>query len=402
MILREWISLLRLARRRFQSWKVPLRVCYFGTYRSNYSRNQIMIEGLRRNNVEVIECHEQLWYDIKDRIQVASGGWLRPAFLWRAIRTYYRLILAHRQVEDYAIMVLGYPGQLDVWLARVLTWLRRKPLVLDVFMSIYLIASERGLVARYPFTGWLIHLAEKWACRLPDRLILDTAEYVEWFCQTYGLDPNRFYLVPTGADDRVFRPLPVPKRCDEKFDLVYYGTFIPNHGVLNIVEAARILQDEPDIRFELIGEGPTKTEALALARRHGLGNVTFPGWVDKDELPRRVARADVCLGVFGTTPQSQMTVQNKIYEGLAMKKPVITGDSLTVNKALTHGQHVYLCERNNPQSLANAILTLRDDPALRDRLAEAGHRRYQREFTTAALGQLIAEHLRGTVSEGID
>jgi hypothetical protein len=52
-----------------------LRVCYFGTYRANYSRNQIMIEGLRRNGVEVVECHERLWHSLEDRVQVASGGW---------------------------------------------------------------------------------------------------------------------------------------------------------------------------------------------------------------------------------------------------------------------------------------------------------------------------------------
>ena len=52
-----------------------MRVCYFGTYRVRYSRNQIMIEGLRRNGVEVIECHEELWRGIEDRVEVASGGW---------------------------------------------------------------------------------------------------------------------------------------------------------------------------------------------------------------------------------------------------------------------------------------------------------------------------------------
>lgn len=58
----------------------PLRVCYFGTYRSNYSRNRIMIEGLRRNGVIVEECHETLWLGIEDRVQIASGGWRNPAF----------------------------------------------------------------------------------------------------------------------------------------------------------------------------------------------------------------------------------------------------------------------------------------------------------------------------------
>ena len=70
----------------------PLRVCYFGTYRANYSRNQIMIEGLRCNGVEVIECHETLWHGIEDRVQTASGGWLHPSFVCRVARVYWRLL----------------------------------------------------------------------------------------------------------------------------------------------------------------------------------------------------------------------------------------------------------------------------------------------------------------------
>jgi len=59
-------------------------------------------------------------------------------------------------------------------------------------MSIYLIAEERGLVAHHPFTGRLIRTLEGLACRLPDRLILDTAEYVAWFGQTTGWRQSAF------------------------------------------------------------------------------------------------------------------------------------------------------------------------------------------------------------------
>ena len=38
-----------------------LRVCYFGTYRANYSRNQILIAGLRAQGVTVFETHATLW-----------------------------------------------------------------------------------------------------------------------------------------------------------------------------------------------------------------------------------------------------------------------------------------------------------------------------------------------------
>jgi glycosyltransferase involved in cell wall biosynthesis len=316
----------------------------------------------------------------------------------RVLRTYMRLLHKYRTVDNYDVMVLGYPGQLDVPLARVLTWLSRKPLVLDVFMSIYLIAEERGLVTRSPFTARFIYALEKLACRLPDVLILDTPAYVEWFCQTYHLAASRFRLVPTGADDRIFRPVAKDAPLDKSFKVVYYGTFIPLHGVDYIIQAALLLQDEPGIRFELIGQGPTKAQAIALAHRYGLANVTFVDWVDRHELPHRLADADVCLGVFGTTEQSRRTIQNKIYEGLALGKPVITGDSPTVRQALRHGEHVFLCERGNSQALAEAILALRHDAALRERLAREGHYWFRQRFTPTALGRIYCQHLEESLN----
>jgi glycosyltransferase involved in cell wall biosynthesis len=370
-----------------------LRVCYFGTFRDSYSRNQIMIEGLRRNDVEVVVCHQRLWHGIEDRVQAASGGWLHPRFLVHAARTYWRLLRAYAQVGDYDVMVLGYPGQLDVFLARLLTWLRRKPLVLDVFMSLYLIAFERGLTSGHAVTGRLIHRLEHIACRLPDLLILDTPAYVRWFQERYGLDPGRFRLVPTGADDRVFFPVGSDRRPDGMFRVLYYGTFIPNHGVDQIVEAARILKNEPHIHFELAGEGPAKAEAVARVQEYALTNVSFPGWLDQPALRRTAAEADLCLGAFGLTPQSMMTVQNKIYEGLAMGRVVVTGDSPTVREALCHGEQVYLCQRDDPKDLARSIRQLYGDPQLRHHLAGAGHRRFQEEFSLAVNGRRFLAHL---------
>jgi glycosyltransferase involved in cell wall biosynthesis len=371
-----------------------LRVCYFGTYRADYSRNQIMIEGLRRNGVEVIECHEPLWRGIEDRVQATSGGWRRPSFLWRLLRTYARLLIRYCRVRDYDVLVVGYPGQLDVYLARLLSWMRRKPMVWDIFMSIYLIALERGLYRQSRSTVNLLRRLECLACRMPDLLILDTADYVAWFQDTHGVPADRFRLVPTGADDRVFKPVTKGDTSDGTFRAVYYGTFIPNHGVDHIVETARLLANDSTIRFELIGRGPDKQKASALVQRYGLSNVEFVDWLDKEELVERIAAADVCLGVFGNTPQSLMTIQNKIYEGLAMSMPVITGDSPTVRQSLAHAENVYLCERANPQALADAVRALKADPGLRQRLTDNGHRLYRAQFDLQHNGARYAAHLR--------
>ena len=75
--------------------KRPLRVCYFGTYRANYTRNQILLKGLRaQENVEVYECHATLWHSIDDRVEQASGGWRSPKFIGRVLKTYWKLFHA--------------------------------------------------------------------------------------------------------------------------------------------------------------------------------------------------------------------------------------------------------------------------------------------------------------------
>jgi glycosyltransferase involved in cell wall biosynthesis len=353
-----------------------------------------MIAGLRSSGVEVTECHVHLWRGVEDRVRAASGGWRSPSFLIRLLRAYADLMRAYRRCGDYDVMVLGYPGQLDVPLGRVLTWLRRRPLVLDVFMSIYLIAEERGLAARHPATALLIRAVEKLALSLPDRLIQDTDEYVRWLGATYGLASGRFRLVPTGADDEVFRPIEA-ERDDGEFRVLYYGTFILNHGVDSIVEAARLLEAQPEVRFELVGEGPTKQDAQSLADRYGLRNVVLVDWLEQPELVRKIAESDVCLGAFGTTPQSMMTVQNKIYEALAMRKCVLTGWSPTVSRALTHGKHVWLCQRDGGPSLAQAILTLQSSAELRQSLAENGYQLFQEQYSTRALGAQFRQALEG-------
>ncbi len=381
-----------------------MHVCYFGTYDRDYSRNHILIEGLRANGVRVTQCHVQLWAGTRsdkittDKVFRSLGGWKKPTFLLRVLRVYAKLTWQYLTMPDHDIVVVGYAGQFDVYLARLLTWLRRKPLILDLFMSLYLIISERGLTERAPRTARLIRWAERGACRLPDMLLLDTEEYVQYFHQLYGIPLDKFRLIPTGADDRALYPVePRVSRDDAEFRVIFYGKFMPLHGIDTMIRAAHLLNGESDIKFEFIGEGQEKAAMRKLAADLGVANVTFEGWVEKEELPYRVAAADVCLGVFGTTAQSRNTIQNKIYEGMAMCKPVITGDSPTVRRALNHGEHLYLCERDNPRALADAILTLRDDPALCARIARSGHELFRERYTIDALGKLALQHLQEAV-----
>lgn len=374
-----------------------LRVCYFGTYRANYARNQIIIAGLRAQGIEVIECHEKLWQSVEDRVGTASGGWLRPGFWWRVAKTYFHLLRRYHQIEGYDVLMVGYPGHFDVFLAWILAKIHKKPLAWDVLNSLYLITSERGISEDSPLTVKLIRLFERWACLLPDMLFLDTDKFVAWFGETHNISTNKFRLIQIGVDERFFTPLD-KKIADEYFRVIYYGTYIPNHGVEHIVRAAKLLEDDSTIQFDMIGSGPEQAKARHLATQLQLKNLCFVNWLEREELTEHIANSDVVLGAFGTTRQLELTNNNKIYEGFAMQKPVISGESPAMPNVLQHKVDLYLCQRGDPQSLADGIRSLKAQPELREILVANGKKLVHQHFDTRCIGQRAAGHLYELVS----
>jgi glycosyltransferase involved in cell wall biosynthesis len=375
----------------------PLRVCYFGTYRAAYTRNQIVLKGLMAQpDVDVYICHATLWQGIEDRVAQASGGWRRPSFWRRVAGAYRQLIRAHRQIPDYDVMLIGYPGQLDAFLGRRLARARRRPVALDILMSLHLVAEERGLTAAHPNTGRLLFNLERGGLRQPNLLIAENPEYGGYIAAKYHLPVERFRYVPHGADEAVFHPRPLSPP-DDQFRVTYHGGYLPSHGMDAILGAAAVLRDLPDVHFHFYGSGPEKARVVGQAKALALPNVTFHGFVSQDELLDSLAQAHVCLGVFGTTRQAQFTVQNKVWEGLAMGRPVVSGDSPTIRAALKDRQEVYLIERNSPQALASSLCELRDNPQLREQIAAAGHRCYLAGNSTAAIGRQMKEALEAVL-----
>ena len=375
-----------------------MKVCYFGTYRAGYNRNNIMIAALKSAGVEVLECHENLWTSIEDRENITKGGWRNPAFWWRVIKAYVKLFFRSFAIGKFDIMVLGYPGQFDTFLGKIVCFFRGKPLVLDVLMSLYLVAMERKLDnSRHSAVNFLFRI-EKTVLKIPDLLIHDTPQYVAWLSDTFGVEPNRFRLVPIGADDSIFKPVEQVSVNKEKFKVLYYGTFIPNHGLKHIVEAAKLLSNQSDIEITFIGEGPEKSRIVEFVEENSLENVQFLPWCSQEELVEKINGADVCLGAFGSTPQSLMTVQNKIYECMACGKTIINGTSPAIIGQFTDEVELKICERN-AEAIAEAILYLKSKPDLVVSIGARARQTFLDNYSIEALGKTYRGHLEDLMAK---
>jgi glycosyltransferase involved in cell wall biosynthesis len=270
-------------------------------------------------------------------------------------------------------MIVGFPGFQAMILARLLTV---KPIVFDAFYSFFdSMVEDRKIVKAQSLKGRYYWLLDWLSCRLADKILLDTNAQIDYFVKELKLERKKFYRVLVGCDDKVIFPI-TPKKKDY-FLVHFHGSFIPLQGIEYIIEATKILEGE-NIKFNIIGHGQTYREIIDLASRLKVSNVNFIEPVSIDNLRGYLAEADVCLGIFGHTDKAKRVIPNKVYEGLAAKRPVLTGDSSAIRELLTDGQDAVFCRLADAQDLASKILALKEGRINYEKIADNGYEIYCR------------------------
>ena len=155
----------------------------------------------------------------------------------------------------------------------------------------------------------------------------------------------------------------------------------------------------PYIEFEIIGSGQLSEDIKDLAKRLQIRNTAFIEWVEYDTLPLHIQDADICLGIFGDTPKAQRGIPIKVYEEMAMKKPVITGDTPAARDVFSHGEHVLLSPMADAKRLSEMILQLKNDGKLREKIAQEGYELYHRIFSEKHIAARLEIALSNCIQE---
>ena len=292
----------------------------------------------------------------------------------------------------YDLVFVGFYGHL---LMLPIGLLCKRPIIFDAFVSTFdTLTSDRQTYAPNSTMGKLAFALDRSACHLADRVLVDTPAQVEYFAKLLSLPPEQLSSLPVACNEDIFFPREKSTRSNNLL-VLSYSTYLPIHGVETIIRSAKRLVDKP-IQFRLIGDGPEYKASTQLARALRLENITFIPPVSLTRLADEIAASDVCLGGhFGTSDKATRVVPGKIYQMLAMRKPVIAADSLANKTLLQHGISAYLCSPGDPAALADAILQLQGNPLLRDRMGTAGREAYENfgseKVVLQGLQKLISE-----------
>jgi glycosyltransferase involved in cell wall biosynthesis len=137
--------------------------------------------------------------------------------------------------------------------------------------------------------------------------------------------------------------------------VLFYGQFIPLHGIQHIVEAARLLRDA-SVDWVLIGQGQEATLIRTMLENEPLPRLRWIEWVEYADLKNWIGRADLCLGIFGTSDKAASVIPNKVFQIVAAQKPLVTRDSIAIRELLKDAPPcVYLVRPGDARALADAI-----------------------------------------------
>ena len=328
-----------------------------------YSRGHILSDGLTENkvNVETVFLTKKMKYG----------------------RIAFRLLK-----RDFDVVIsTGKIVLLISWLLKI--W-HHKPIIFDTFISDYdTLVLDRKIVHTKSFWGRLAWWSDKIAPRLATISFLDTKSHISFFKKEFGLDESLFRVVYVGSDEKVF----TSSKCVDSGKIIvhFHGTFIPLQGVDVIVRAAKLIENHTNIHINCIGRGQTYDVCKKISDDLGLKNISFESMVDLETLHKRIADSTLCLGIFGSTDKAQRVVPNKVYEALAVRRPLITMDCLAIREVLTHRVNAWLIPTNNPEALADAILKLSKNKKIRDKIAKNGYELFKEKYSTKAIGKELLE-----------
>src|SRR3989344_5076277 len=345
-----------------------MNILMIGVYNiDNYSRGRVLYKGLIKNNVNV------------------------DLYLPRG-RLKYFYIIKRLLNKNYDFVLVN--GKICFFISKLLKLIHKRPIIFDVFISDYdNLVNDRKLVKKDSVRSKLLWLIDQYSCKFADYVILDTYEHINYFVKEFGLNRNKFQRVFVGSDENIFHPM--NKSKSKRFIVYFQGTFIPLQGIEYIIKSAKLLEDYNDIEFNIVGYGQTFNEILKLSQEINLRNVKFFGHKRLEELPSYIANADICLGIFGKTGKAKRVIPNKVFEYIAMKKPVITGDTPAIKELITNKKNCILCEIGNEKSLANAILKLKNNDELREKLAKDGYLLFKKKSSSKLIGKKIISIIKG-------
>lgn len=242
--------------------------------------------------------------------------------------------------------------------------------------------------ARQSFTVLTRHVSLPWRPAKARRYlrwwnhIIPVSDSVRRRLLESGVPENRMTVAKAGLPDplRSMNLESARRRYDvQGFAVGSFSRLVPEKGVERLVDAALAT---PGVTAHIFGDGAER--ASLEARAAGSPAVRFHGKIED------VAEAMAAMDVIAIPSVWEEAFPYAALEALAMHKPVVAARIGGIPEIVEDGIHGRLFDPET-KNFGPLLAELRDDPEARVRMQEAGRKRYEEEFTLAAMAERIEQ-----------
>lgn len=260
--------------------------------------------------------------------------------------------ITNKKVKRNEVIFIGWSPQFVI--PFVGYKLRDKFVVIDFFISVYdTLICDRKIFKKNRLVSKLLHKWDEYTLQKCNHVITDTKAHAEFFITEFGRKRESFETIYLEADSKIYYPRlqNKPKKLEDKFMVLYFGSILPLQGVDVVLDAIRELKDRDDIYFDIIGPIPTKYDKPIQ------NNVCYTEWLSQEELAEHIANADLCLaGHFsGEIEKAKRTIPGKAYIYEAMGKKMVLGDSRANRELFVEDEKHVFVEMGRKNKLVNLI-----------------------------------------------
>lgn len=179
----------------------------------------------------------------------------------------------------------------------------------------------------------------------------------------------------------------------DKFTVLYSGNMGRCHDIDTILEAAKLLKDEP-IQFLCIGGGAKRKGLVEDIKKLGLNNFQFLPYQEKSNLPYSLTACDLSLVSMDRGFES-LVAPSKLYPALAAGRPVavICPQHSYLKQLIAEGNCGQTFDNGDSQALAHFIRLLSQNRQLAENMGKAARKYMELHFTPEVIAKEYLEVL---------
>jgi glycosyltransferase involved in cell wall biosynthesis len=229
--------------------------------------------------------------------------------------------------------------------------------VVDGFIGLYETdVEDKGIFAEGSLRARILRFQDDLALHLADVYLVDTEVRAE-LIRAKSNGKVIVHSLPVGAPAwaRTTDHMPTPSSPSE---VLYYGNYIPLHGLEDYVLAIASIPAAARPTTRMIGYGDCYDSVRKLVSEQKMSDFfTFQQPVPETDLFAAIAGSKVVLGIFGTSTKASTVIANKVWQGLACGRPVVTRQSSALEEvSAIAGDLLIQVPSNDSEKLAEALL----------------------------------------------